>query len=100
MVLERDAVTGNRIDTRLSIIRPREQPVGSLVDNEEHDVVGRLAASLCANRPTFLGLQVGTSEGHYQANTCEQSRAIVVEFPLHVPFLPSSKVTAAVTQDE
>ena len=69
MVLERDAVAGNRIDTRQSVVRPREQPVGLLVDNQEHDVVGRLANGVGASLLTFLSLQVGTSHNHHQADT-------------------------------
>ena len=69
MVLERDAVAGNRVGTRQSIVRPREQPVGSLVDNQEHDVIGRLANGVGGSLLTFLSLQVGTSDNHHQADT-------------------------------
>jgi hypothetical protein len=66
MVLERDAVTGNRIETRQRIIRPRQQPVTSLINDHENDVVGWRTAGL-------LRLQVATSENHRQANGCQQS---------------------------
>ena len=69
MVLERDAVAGNRIDSRQSIVRPREQPVSELVNDQEHDVVGRLASSIGASLLTVLSLQVGTSDNHHQADT-------------------------------
>ena len=84
MVLERDPVAGNRIDTWQSIIRPRKQPVGPLVNDQENDVVRRLAAGVRANRSAFLSLQDATSERHHQAHACQQSQAVVQEFPFHV----------------
>ena len=43
MVLERDAVAGDGIEGGSGVVRPREQPVSQLVNDQEHDVVGRLA---------------------------------------------------------
>ena len=44
MVLERDAVAGNRIEGRQRIIGPRKQSVSPLVNDQENDVVRRLVA--------------------------------------------------------
>jgi hypothetical protein len=69
VVLKRDAVAGNRINTRQSIVRPSEQPVGPLVNDQENDVVGRLAKGVGGSVLTFLSLHVGTSDNHHQADT-------------------------------
>jgi len=64
MVLKGDTVTSNRIDSRQRIIRPRKQTLGSLVNDNENDIVGRRAAGARASRLAFLRLQDGTSESH------------------------------------
>src|SRR5215468_7658329 len=84
MILERDAVAGNRIETRQSIVRPRKQPVGPLVNDQENDVVRRLAAGVRANRSAFLSLQDATSEHDHQAHECQESQATAEELPFHV----------------
>ena len=65
MVLEGDAVAGDRIDPRKRITRRRGPPVGQLVDDHENDVVGRLADAVAA-RPLILGLHIGRSEDRQQ----------------------------------
>jgi hypothetical protein len=69
MVPELDPVAGNGIEGRSRVVSPREQPVSQLVNDQEDDVVRRLANGVGASLLTFLSLQVGTSDKHYQADT-------------------------------
>ena len=83
VVLEGDAVAGDRIDPRKRITRRRGPPVGQLVDDHENDVVGRLADAVAA-RPLILGLHIGRSDDRQQAGARQQLQAAVAEFMCHV----------------
>jgi hypothetical protein len=75
MVLEGDAVAGDRAHGGQRVVSPREQPVRPLVDDDEHDVVGRRAGSRRRGWAALLGLQGNAPEGQHQAEACEPSQA-------------------------
>jgi hypothetical protein len=56
MVFKPDPVAGYRIDARQRIIRSSEQVVSPLVNDDENDVVGRLAGGHLALRSLRCGI--------------------------------------------
>ena len=100
VVLEGDAVARDRVHGRQRVVGPRQQPVRPLVDDDEHDVVGRRAGG-ARGRAAFLGLRGSTPEGQHegqqQAEACQPSQAEiqrVAEMPAcHV--VPSPRRSAA-----
>ena len=73
MVLERDAVAGNRIERRQRIIGPRKQSVSPLVNDQENDVVRWLVAGA---RSCGAGRLLCVSNGCCQG--CQRQRKKVV----------------------
>ena len=69
MVFKPDPVAGYRIDARQRIIGSGEQPVSPLVNDDENDVVGRLADGRLALR----SLRCGNGHESYSAEEQEIS---------------------------
>ena len=97
VVLEGDAVARDRIHGRQRVVGPRQQPVRPLVDDDEHDVVGRRAGRGRRGRPALLGLQGGAPEGQHQGDACQPSQAEIEDAAetLHCHVIPSPRRSAA-----
>jgi hypothetical protein len=67
MVFKPDPMAGYRIDARQGLVGSGKQPVSSLVNDDENDVVGLLAGSYLALR----SLRSGIAHVQRQAQACQ-----------------------------
>jgi hypothetical protein len=87
VVVERNPVTGDRVEGRQSIIAPCEQLVAPLVADHKHDVVERLVAG-GRTSGSILRPRDATPENHHQAHGCDQSQHLEAESLSHAIQFP------------
>jgi hypothetical protein len=84
VVAERDPSASYHVKARQRVAGSRKQTVAHLVNNQEDNVVGRLAAGVRMSWAILGSLRDGNPKTHYHNYAYEQGQAVVAEGSIHL----------------